>query len=273
MHRDVGAAISLLLFALSAWAQSPEVQDTLSRRPAGTAGVADPSTATHPPVIVIDPGHGGEDAGVKGRGGIQEKQVTLATARRVRELIEMRLGARVVLTREDDTAVGLDARVVAANGNRAALFLSLHLNGSPSSDVAGAVVYSLKLGREGEQIRREGGRNALAIAQATGGTRAVQIVPWIFAQARHTEESATLAAMVAEALGSAPALRSAAAVQAPLRVLSDIDAPAALVELAYLTNTAQEQLVASDEFQAAAAEALFSGVARFMLRLEEGGGR
>jgi N-acetylmuramoyl-L-alanine amidase len=248
-------AILTLLIALTPRAQAP--------------------TPTRPPgrVIVIDPGHGGDDAGVRGRSGVLEKQITLETARRLRALLEMRLGARVILTRDEDTPIGLDARATLANSSRAELFVSLHFNAAPSSDAAGAVVYWLRLGREGEQVRRGAGRNALTIPAAGGGARTIEIVPWAFAQARHVGESARLASSVTGGLSSEPSLRSATALDAPLRVLSEVDAPAILVELAYLTNPAQEQLVASEEFQTTLAEALFTGVARFAQRREGAGGR
>src|SRR5207244_2902907 len=78
--------------------------------------------------IVIDPGHGGEDEGVKGAGGTKEKDLVLAVARRLKAAIEGRLGVRVVLTREDDHNVALVNRAAIANNSKAALFISLHAN-------------------------------------------------------------------------------------------------------------------------------------------------
>ena len=83
--------------------------------------------------IVIDPGHGGEDNGVKGPNGALEKQVTLAVARRAKGAIEGRLGMRVLLTQEDNR-IGADGRAAIANNNKADLFISLHANGSPRPD-------------------------------------------------------------------------------------------------------------------------------------------
>ena len=104
--------------------------------------------------IVIDAGHGGDDSGVRGPGGTLEKQITLDVARRLRTSIETRLGIRVIMTREDDRAVTLDERAAMANNGKAALFLSLHVNGSPSAAMRGAEVFTLLLDRDGEQVRR-----------------------------------------------------------------------------------------------------------------------
>ena len=91
--------------------------------------------------IVIDPGHGGKDAGVKGAEGALEKELTLVIARRAKAAIESRLGIRVLLTREDDRSVPLEERTAVANNNKADLFLSLHVNGSLRTSTRGASIY------------------------------------------------------------------------------------------------------------------------------------
>jgi N-acetylmuramoyl-L-alanine amidase len=85
-----------------------------------------PSTGVR--TIVIDPGHGGDEAGARGAAGILEKDVTLAIARRLRTMIESRLGLRVFLTRDDDRAMTLDDRAAYANSQRADVFISIHAN-------------------------------------------------------------------------------------------------------------------------------------------------
>ena len=89
------------------------------------------------PVIVLDPGHGGVETGAVGPGGLQEKDVTLDLARRVKSLLD-RQGFTVVLTRDDDRILPLDDRTAIANQNRAELFLSIHLNASKRKTAVGA---------------------------------------------------------------------------------------------------------------------------------------
>ena len=60
--------------------------------------------------VIVDAGHGGDDAGVRGAGGTLEKQVTLDVARRLKTVLESRMGVRVVLTRDDDRVVSADER-------------------------------------------------------------------------------------------------------------------------------------------------------------------
>ena len=220
--------------------------------------------------IVIDPGHGGSDAGVHGSDGVEEKQITLQVARRLRTLIEMRLGVRVILTRDDDTSVSLDDRAAAANNAKADLFLSLHLNASPIAGVAGAEVFHLRLDREGEDARRAAQADAVLLPVLGGATRTIDVIQWDLAQARHVDQSAMLATLLEEALRGAKVPMGAHPRQeAPLRVLTSVNMPAALIEMGYLTNDRQRRLVRSEEYQNAVAQGIYDGVLRFRSYLEE----
>ena len=95
--------------------------------------------------------------------GFRRESVTLDVARRLRGLIEARLGVRVILTRDDDRAVGADERAALANNSKADLFLSLHANAAPSPAVAGAEVFYLRLDREGEDARRASQAEAVSL--------------------------------------------------------------------------------------------------------------
>jgi N-acetylmuramoyl-L-alanine amidase len=213
--------------------------------------------------IVIDPGHGGEDGGAKGAQGTLEKQVTLAIARRLKAAIESRLGARVLLTRDGDQAVGLDQRASLANNNKADLFISLHANASVRPSVAGAEVFYLSLEGYGEAAQRakQAPRDALPVLG--GGTRDIEVIPWELAQARYIDQSAVFARAVEAALRDRTPMSSRSLQQAPFRVLVGANMPAVLVEMGFLTNTQQEQQLLADDHQAAIAQALVEGILRF----------
>lgn len=245
----------------------------------GAAAPRPPSTAAEPPVIpaarsglqtiVIDPGHGGEDIGARGRGGLEEKAFTLDVARRLRAAIEMRLGIRVVLTRDEDRGLSLDERAAIANNSKASLFLSLHANASLSPNVTGAEVYRLRVDPEVEAARRQAAATAVTMPVLGGGTRQIDVIRWDLAQARHLDQSATLAALLREDLGShGVPLAAQPERQAPLRVLEAADMPAALVEIAYLTNAGQEGLAGSDAFKNTVVQSLYDSIVRFRSRLE-----
>ena len=134
--------------------------------------------------IAIDPGHGGDDTGTRGPNGTLEKEVTLAVARRLRNLIESQLGLRVVLTRTTDTTVALDERAAIANNNRADLFISLHTNASVRESATGAEVFYLSLAEYDAEAREASGFTGQSVPVVGGGSRVLDIVPWELAQLR-----------------------------------------------------------------------------------------
>jgi N-acetylmuramoyl-L-alanine amidase len=218
--------------------------------------------------MVVDAGHGGDDAGVRGPKGTLEKQITLDAARRLKRLVESRLGVRVVMTRDDDRAVSLDERDAIANNSKADLFLSLHTNSSPLASMKGTEVYYLRLDRAGEEARRNAAATELILPVVGGITRPIDIIPWDLAQASHVDASSRFASMLEEELEKRVPAGPRPLQQAPMRVLSGANMPAALVEMVYLTNGEQEQRVKSDDFQGALAEAIYGAVVRFRAYLE-----
>jgi N-acetylmuramoyl-L-alanine amidase len=206
--------------------------------------------------VVIDPGHGGSDRGVRGPRGAEEKALTLAVAQRLKTLIETRLGARVVMTRADDRDVTLDTRAAIANSAKADLFVSLHFNAAPGTSSAGAEVAYLRLDRDGERARRAAASSVAVLPVTGGSTRTLEIVRWDLAQARHVDTSAVFAGFLEEQLRGRVAMGSHPRRDSPLRGLAGVDMPAALVELAYLTNPDQETLAQSEAFQADVAQAI-----------------
>ena len=129
----------------------------------------------------------------------RRKQITLEVARRLRGLIENRLGIRVVLTREEDRAVSLDERAAFANNSKADLFLSLHANAALAPAVAGAEVFHARLDRESEEALRSA-EEGVALPVLGGGSRKIDVIRWDLAQARHVETSEMFAGMLEEDL-------------------------------------------------------------------------
>ncbi len=213
--------------------------------------------------IVIDPGHGGEELGAKGAKGTLEKTLTLSVARRLKASLESRLGARVLLTREDDRAVGPDQRAALANNNKADLFLSLHVNASLRKTASGAQIFYLSLDRADEEARRVAESEGVAMPVFGGGTREIDVILWEMAQARHLDQSAALARAVEQQMRAAVPMGPQAIQQAPFRVLVGANMPAVLVEMGYLTNASQEAQLLGGEFQARIAQALTDAVSHF----------
>jgi N-acetylmuramoyl-L-alanine amidase len=245
--------------------------DAPATPPAGAGAAAPPPPpADLPPsfgqaasgfhTIAIDPGHGGDDEGVRSADGAKEKDLALAIARRLKSAIEARLGLRVLLTRDDDRSVPVDERAAVANNNKADLFVSLHLNGSVRTSAAGASIWVAAFDREAAQASAGGAERVPAFG---GGSREIELVPWDFAQTRHLDRSAAFAALLEQTLRDHVPLAAHPTDRAPLRVLESANMPAVLVELGYLTNPEQGKAIAGDAFQNGAVQALFEAIVRF----------
>ena len=221
--------------------------------------------------VILDAGHGGDDSGVRGAGGTLEKQVTLDVARRLKTVLESRMGVRVVLTRDDDRVVSPDERTATANNAKGDLFVSLHMSASSSRAMTGAAVYFMRLDREGEETRREAGAQSSTLPVLGGGTRVIETVRWDLAQARHVDDSGRLANLLAAALEGHVPMTPQPVQAAPLRVLAGLNMPAVLFEMGYLTNAEQEKRATADDGRTALVQAVYDAVNRFALAGGSGG--
>ena len=219
--------------------------------------------------ITIDPGHGGEDDGAKGTNGAKEKDLALSVARRVKAVIEARLGIRVLLTREDDRNVALDERTALANNNKADLFVSIHANASARKTVSGASIFVAAFDRDAARSAGVAER----VPAFGGGLRDIEMVPWDLAQIRHLDKSSEFATLLEQQFRDHVPLAMHPTEQAPLRVLESANMPAVLIELGYLSNPEQEKVLAGDVFQGAFVQALTDAVVLFRDSLQNGTAR
>jgi N-acetylmuramoyl-L-alanine amidase len=239
----------LTLDFIGAIATAPARPDALPPPPA----IERPGTLR---TIVIDPGHGGDDVGSRSAAGLGEKQVTLAVAQRLKAMLESRLGVRVILTRDSDTAITIDRRAALANNNKADLFISLHANGSPVASVRGWQVQSLDPA-DYASVGSSDGFAAQSVPVVGGGSRVIDTVPWQLAQIPHAARSLTLAQWLAARLGDAGLpTHSTPVLQAPLRALVGANMPAVLLELGFLTNADDAQTLGSAAFHTAVSEVI-----------------
>ena len=219
--------------------------------------------------VVIDPGHGGDDDGVRGPRGLLEKNLTLSVARRLRSLLESRLGLRVLLTRDDDRFVPIDRRAALANNNKAGVFVSLHANASPRESARGASVYVAAFDEQAEA------RAALArerVPVVSGGSRVLELVFWDVAQIRHLDRSSQLATIIEQRFRGRVPLEGRPASQMPFRVLESANMPAVLVEMGYLTNVDQAGRLAGGALQSTITQAIADAIVQFRELQPTGGG-
>lgn len=241
--------------------------------PAPSAPTAEPPAINPLPAagvrtVVVDPGHGGDEAGAHGGRGAVEKDITLSVARRLRTLIESRLGLRVFLTRDDDRTMSLDDRSAYANSQKADVFVSIHANAALRPAMKGAEVYYLTVDRAAADARRLAESSDAQLPTLGGGTRTIDLILWETAQSRYLEQSNALANFVEQALRSRVDMSPRAVQQAPFRVLVGANMPAVLVEIGYLSNPDQEQQLTSGTYQDQIAQALLDGISRFRAHIE-----
>jgi N-acetylmuramoyl-L-alanine amidase len=200
-------------------------------------------------VIVLDPGHGGEDAGVQA-GGVAEKDLALEVARALKPEIERRVRARVILTRDRDVALSSEQRAEAANRARADLVISLHFDGYPSSRARGATATVAPATVGGRDPER--GRWSLP----------VEVLPWRDVALRHAVPSRALAEVLRARLELAG--------QGPVRIrerlpvpLLGVNAPGVQLELATLTSQTDRARITSDGGVKALAVSVAEAVAAY----------
>jgi N-acetylmuramoyl-L-alanine amidase len=218
--------------------------------------------------VAIDPGHGGEDEGVKGAAGTKEKDIALAIARRAKAVLEARLGVRVLLTRDDDRNVPINERTSLANNNKADLFVSVHANASLRRSTAGLTIYSAAFDKESSEAA--GARHPERVPAFGGGLRDIEMVPWDLAQTRHLGQSTAFADTLRQQLQGKIPLASHPTDQAPLRVLESANMPAVLIEIGYLSNPEQEKVFTGEGFQGTFVQALYDAVVRYRDALQNG---
>jgi N-acetylmuramoyl-L-alanine amidase len=174
-------------------------------------------------VIVIDPGHGGGDAGYTTQGAV-EKDLTLQLALRLRLELERRLPARVILTREDDRALTVQERAERANRARADLVLSLHFDAAPVAAAQGVTAWC-----------PPATYGSTATSERLGGASTILVVPWRDVATRHAVRSRELAEAVLSMIelhGLGPTrLREVL----PFTLLG-VNAPGLMLECATLTS-------------------------------------
>jgi N-acetylmuramoyl-L-alanine amidase len=215
--------------------------------------------------IVIDPGHGGHDAGTIGPNGLEEKDLVLEVGRRLGKLLETRLGAEVVYTRKDDTFIPLETRTAIANQARADLFVSIHANSSHDSGARGVETYYLNFTSSPEALEVAARENAVS----EKSIYELQDLVKKIALKEKIEESREFASDVQQSLHSglavkSPAIRDRGVKKAPFIVLIGANMPSILAEISFVSNPADEHRLATSDYRQRIAEALYRGIAKYV---------
>ena len=241
---------------------------------AGAVSAA-PAAAPGPrwPTIVIDPGHGGADPGAIGIGGLFEKEVALSVSRQFRDALAATGRYHVVMTRDEDMFVPLRDRVGIARAAGADLFISVHADSNPDPRLRGASVYTLSdraSDREAAMLAaRENRAGALVDIQLDPEDDVMASILIDLAQRITHSESHAFAELMVDSLARETLLLNNTHREAGFAVLTAPDVPSVLVELGYLSNEEDEELLAQPEHQERLARALARSVDSYFVWLAE----
>jgi N-acetylmuramoyl-L-alanine amidase len=214
--------------------------------------------------IVVDPGHGGEDPGAIGKSGLQEKNIVLDVGLRLKELLEKRLGKKVIMTRDQDVFIPLQERTEIANRQGADLFLSIHANASPRKEAKGIETYLL-----GRSSTRDAmivaARENSATEQSTGD---LEMILADLLTTVKKEESLKFAHYIQGSMVNTLQTRypvvDLGVKQAPFYVLVNAQMPSILAEISFVSNPDEEKRLASPAYRQQIAEALLAGVEKYI---------
>jgi|YNPNPStandDraft_1061719.scaffolds.fasta_scaffold00450_23 N-acetylmuramoyl-L-alanine amidase len=231
--------------------QIQEERRTVQRDKAGKSRVR---------VVVIDPGHGGEDPGAIGPKGTMEKDVVLSIARALHRRLCQAPGVRAFLTRDGDYFLDLRQRVRVAQEYGADLFMSIHADASPNPGTRGASVYCLSLkGATDEAARilaeRENASDLVGGVRLSGD-QDLSTILLDMVQTQTINDSLKCGGIVLREIGNVQAVKFSAPRQAGFRVLKAPDTPSILVEVGFITNWEEEALLRNPSFQDRVAHSL-----------------
>ncbi len=235
-----------------------------------SAAVSTPGAgpAVAPPVIVLDPGHGGADSGARGLGGVQEKTLVYEFCNELKRQLDATMRYNVVMTRDGDQYVDLDDRVEIARAANASLFVSVHADIlSEAADVSGSTVYTAADRASDAEAARIAARENAASSGPHGGKRLddPDVTDILFDLKRR--ETRAYAHIFSR--GLVASLRGAAKLNhnpersAGFVVLRAPEFPSVLIELGYLSNAQDVRALSSAEWRAKTAAALVNAIDAF----------
>lgn len=232
------------------------------------------------PLVVIDPGHGGVDAGAHGRvTSTPEKNVTFDFCQNLKEKLEATGRYRIIMTRTIDVFVPLDDRAEMASSQKADLLISIHADALDArklglkslQEVRGGTIYTLSDEASDEQAKALAQRENKADAQAgvaSAPTAAVSAeIGNILSDLENRSKknrSLAFANYLITHLNKKFRFNTRPHRSANLRVLKSVGVPAVLIELGYLSNDDDEKLLISKEWRASTAQLVADAVNSFM---------
>ncbi len=224
-------------------------------------------------IVVIDAGHGGPDPGTIGKSGIYEKHITLAMARELKIQLEAGGRYKVILTRQRDIFVRLRERVRKAREANADLFISLHADSIKNRKISGPSVYTLSENASDKEAaalaNKENKSDLIAGIDLTHENRDVTNILIDLAQRESMNQSAVFAEQLIDSLKRKVKVLRNTHRFAGFAVLKAPDVPSVLIEMGFLSNSADERNLRSRAYRKRFSAALKKGIDTYFSRVEE----
>lgn len=222
-------------------------------------------------IVAIDAGHGGKDPGAIGRKKTREKDVNLSIAKLLYQRMKAEKGVTPVMTRTDDTYIGLRERITIARESHADLFVSLHADAVPRRTAQGSSVYALSLKGASSETAQWLADNAnkadlFGDVALDGMSRDLKQTLIELAQNSTLESSLELGDAVLDQLKQVGAVHKPTVELANFAVLKSPDIPSILVETAFISNPSEERKLRNRRFQNRVASALHTGIMNYLTR-------
>lgn len=220
-------------------------------------------------VIVIDPGHGGHDPGAVGPTGLQEKDVVLDIALKLRNILSRDSSLDVHMTRDKDIFIPLEERTAIARKKEADLFVSIHANASPNRAARGVETYLLNWTNDEEAIRVAARENYISMKRMKEKMAAyrndVERILNDLSRDYKREESLKLAHLVQNSITSDIGREYKRKInlgvkQALFYVLVGASMPSILAEVSFISNPEEEKLLSKEDYRATIANSIASGI-------------
>jgi len=219
-------------------------------------------------IVAVDAGHGGPDSGAIGNRGTFEKNVTLAIAKRLAEIINREPGMRAVLTRDGDYFIPLRERIIRARKYQADMFVSVHADAFRDRSVAGSSVYVLSARGASDEAARwlaesENSSDLIGGVSLQDKDDVLASVLLDLSQGASMSASIDAAERVLQQLDRVGNVRRPAVQHAGFVVLKSPDIPSLLVETAFITNPGEESKLGNARHQRILADAIHQGVREY----------
>ncbi|MEN4912987.1 N-acetylmuramoyl-L-alanine amidase AmiC [Erwinia amylovora] len=217
-----------------------------------------------PIVIMLDPGHGGEDSGAVGKQKTREKDVVLKIARRLKSLIDKQPNMRAYMTRNEDVFIPLKVRVAKARKQRADLFISIHADAFTRRAARGSSVFALSTkgatSTAARFLAQTQNESDLIGGVSMGSDRYLDHTMFDMLQSRTINDSLRFGGEVLARMGKINHLHKRSVDQAGFAVLKAPDIPSILVETAFISNLEEERKLRTTRFQHQVADSILAGI-------------